>query len=541
MKLKRIFTHYYKSIGTKLFIFIFGTIIVIFVLFASVSIRRSSQEWMASLEEHATRTSSIIESAIRYGMMLNNKDDVHNTLRNIVSGHGISAIRIYDKEGTIIFSTVDREINQHVDMQDQKCVICHEQDQPLRSVPHEKRSRIFRDANGLMTLGLIHPIENSNQCSMADCHEHPSEKHILGVLDLIMPIDFIEKNKMKAERETKYMAFIMALILGLLTADFINRFVRVPVKRLTDGTQRITQGDLDTHIIVKTSDELGDLAHAFNTMTRSLSTAKENNERWELELEQRIEEKTRELGKVQHHMAHLEKMASLGKLAATVAHEINNPLAGILVYAKLVARELKEQKEKLPEDSELLRYLDVIYQETERCGGIVKNLLSFARQPEGMPIQQHFYPLIERSLQIVNHHFELGGIEVKLNKEGSDEIYCNANQIQQAMIALFVNAVEAMPDGGSMKVTLTNDEDFVKLAITDTGIGIPPETLPNIFEPFVSTKGETKGVGLGLAVVYGIAHGHGGDITVQSEVGKGTTFTLKIPRWAPKEQRAQPI
>jgi two-component system NtrC family sensor kinase len=178
----------------------------------------------------------------------------------------------------------------------------------------------------------------------------------------------------------------------------------------------------------------------------------------------------------------------------------------------------------------MLRYLEVISQETSRCGDIVRNLLSFARQQEGKLAEQRLGAVVERALLIVHHHLELANINLEQKLTEDDEAVCDGGQIQQALVALLVNAVEAMPDGGTLTVKLTSDPDTVELSVRDTGVGIPEEVRPHIFEPFVSTKGDTKGVGLGLAVVYGIVHRHGGDITVESDVGRGTCFRLTLPR-----------
>jgi len=526
---------YLYSIGARLFVLIFGVMILYSALFTSFSLRESSASWMRSIERSADRTSATIALGLRHAMLDNCKTDVQDTIKNIAMQPGIEVLRIYDKDGLIIFSSNEDEVYNRVDMESEKCLICHTSNEPLKAVPQDERSRVFRRADGTLTLGQILPISNAPECSTADCHAHPPDQQVLGVLDLIMPVDFVEESRQETERATMIMATILALVGGILIAIFIHFFVRRPVKQMISGTRKITAGELNMQLSIHSNNELGELAQSFNRMTASLNRAKQQNERWEQTLEKRIDEKTNDLKKAQEHLVHLEKMASMGKLAATVAHEINNPLAGILIYAKLVARELKDLVPDTEAKQELNRYLDVIYHETERCGGIVKNLLSFARGSEGDPVEQNFFPILEKTLMIVNHHFELGNIEVDVQRSDSDELYCDKNQLEQALIALFVNAVEAMPDGGNLNISTRQTSSFLEVDIKDTGVGIPAETLPHIFEPFVSTKGAAKGVGLGLAVVYGIAHQYGGRIEVTSEVGKGTTFTLYLPRKAPSQ------
>ena len=227
----------------------------------------------------------------------------------------------------------------------------------------------------------------------------------------------------------------------------------------------------------------------------------------------------------------MDKMASLGKLAATVAHELNNPLAGILNYARLVERTLEENEEEVTGQSEILRQLSHIRQEASRSGTIVKNLLIFAR-PSGMQLAPHsMNQILESSAMIIGHHLEMADIDLVMEGiEGDDMLVCDADQLQQCLVALLVNAVEAMPDSGSIELRATDSDDSIELTVRDTGVGIPEEAQSRIFEPFYSSKESTDGAGLGLAVVYGIIQRHGGQIFVKSDVGQGTTFLIKLPK-----------
>lgn len=227
----------------------------------------------------------------------------------------------------------------------------------------------------------------------------------------------------------------------------------------------------------------------------------------------------------------MDKTASLGRLAATVAHELNNPLGGILNYAKLTSRTLREHDAASPVVREADGYLHLIQKEADRCGVIVRNLLTFAR-PNGTQMGPHAVgSIVARALMLVRHHIEISGIRLETPPvEGDDRIVCDADQIHQALVALFVNAVEAMAPGGTLQVGVRGRETQVEISITDTGMGIPPEALEHIFEPFYSTKDRQEGVGLGLPVVFGIVQRHGGTIDVRSEVQRGTTFTLTLPR-----------
>ncbi|NJL28083.1 MAG: hypothetical protein HC897_09380 [Thermoanaerobaculia bacterium] len=224
-------------------------------------------------------------------------------------------------------------------------------------------------------------------------------------------------------------------------------------------------------------------------------------------------------------------MASLGKLAATVAHELNNPLAGILNYAKLVERDLREGVEGPGGEAEISRFLSLIQKESSRCGDIVRNLLVFARRSGGELALHALSEVLDRSLMIVRHRMELGNVALERRAlEGDDRVVCDAGQIEQALVALCVNAIEAMEPGGVLTLELRPGEDSVEIAVSDTGCGIAPEALPHVFEPFYTTKEGGSGAGLGLAVAYGIVERHAGRIEVGSEPGVGTTFRLTLPR-----------
>jgi two-component system NtrC family sensor kinase len=352
------------------------------------------------------------------------------------------------------------------------------------------------------------------------------------VLDVKMSMASLDGALAQTRNHVAWLTLAMLLIVGTGTVLFVIRVVRRPVLQLYKGTQRIAQGDLDTRIPVTTRDEVGRLAAAFNRMTGDLQRAREELMGWSHKLEREVKDKTAELGRIQRQVIHMEKMASLGKLSATVAHEINNPLAGILTYARLVEREVAAGGPPDDEREEVLRWLGLIRQETTRCGDIVRNLLLFARQSGKEFAPLHINELMKRSLMLVRHHTEIAGVELDAELiDGNDEVQGDADQIQQAVVALLVNAVEAMGGGeGRLTVRATGDDDSVEIRITDTGTGIPEDVLPHVFEPFFSTKDKESGVGLGLAVVYGIVQRHAGTIDVETEVGRGTTFHLRLHR-----------
>ncbi len=240
-----------------------------------------------------------------------------------------------------------------------------------------------------------------------------------------------------------------------------------------------------------------------------------------------------ELKQAQEQVIRTEKLASLGKLAATIAHEINNPLAAVLTYTRLLSKLLNKGQFTAQRMEDIARYLGTMENETARCGEIVKNLLAFSRQSRVKMETHAVSTILDRTLSLISHDLEMRRITLRKHIEPDlPEIRCDFRQIQQALLNLMSNAAEAMSEGGTLSVSArrAREPGKVEVSITDTGCGIPDKDLKNIFEPFFTTKEEGKGVGLGLSVVYGIVTRHNGTIEVESKVGRGSTFTVTLPQ-----------
>jgi two-component system NtrC family sensor kinase len=234
----------------------------------------------------------------------------------------------------------------------------------------------------------------------------------------------------------------------------------------------------------------------------------------------------------QERLLHQDKMISLGRLAASVVHEINNPLAGILNYIRLMLKIMNRDAIDTDQLDKFKRYLTLIEGETGRCSRIVSNLLAFSRKSQMEFTDVDVNELIEKCILLSQHKVSLQNIEIRTILEpGAPKVHGDYNQIQQAVINLVFNAVDAMPDGGTLSLgsVLRASEQMVQIRVADTGCGIPKEEQNHLFEPFYTTKKEGKGLGLGLATVQGIVERHRGKVCVESESGKGSVFTLELP------------
>jgi signal transduction histidine kinase len=271
----------------------------------------------------------------------------------------------------------------------------------------------------------------------------------------------------------------------------------------------------------------------FIHISRDITQRKKEEEELTRRLEQMVEDRTRQLKETHEKLLHQDKMSSLGKLSASVVHEINNPIAGILNLIMLMKRIASEDAVQAKEIDQFKKYLDLMENETRRTSRIVSNLLAFARQSKMEPRRLSVNQLIEKTLFLNSNLLKIDGVKVQTKLEPDlPDLLGSEDQLQQVFMNLVSNAAEAMETGGGKLTIETRHllrEDKIKISVTDTGPGIPEEDIPKLFEPFFTTKKKGKGVGLGLSVAYGIIQEHEGSIYVKSEVGKGTTFQVKLP------------
>jgi two-component system NtrC family sensor kinase len=520
-----------QTVSARLMLLLIGSLFAIFGALGFVNIRLHRHHLEAATLLAAERQSDVIKRSTSFYMMGNDRGGLYEIIRTMADEPGVKRIRIINQEGQISYSSDAKEVDHQVDKNAEACYACHVQAAPLAKLNRPDRFRIYR-ADGERVLGIITPIENQEACSNAACHAHPKEKQILGVLDVSLSLAKTDANLAESSRAMVAYTLIAVILVSFATWLFVLRVVHQPIKRLKAGTVRLAHGDLGYQIEANSKDEIGELAHSFNEMSSQLCNARDEITAWNRTLEDRVLEKTSELKKAAERMLHVEKMATIGKMAAVVAHEINNPLSGILTYSKLVKRWIERGMfDDEPKRHEMAENLDLVATESRRCGDLVKNLLSFSRSN---PINLEWIqvnPIVDRVVKLAAHKLEMASIQIHVSAmEDMPVVRADAAQIEQVLLALTMNAIDAMPHGGNLWITTTvTDHTELLLQVRDDGVGIPADILPRLFEPFLTTKDTGKGVGLGLAISHNIVERHNGRIEVESLLGRGTTFNVFLP------------
>ncbi|MFA5516842.1 MAG: ATP-binding protein [Desulfuromonadales bacterium] len=483
------------------------------------------------LEKSVSEVDNLSETLLHttyYQMLEDDRQRVYQMMKEVGTQRGIELIRLINKDGEIIYSTHQEEIGSMLQKEvDSACKMCHTDETTLLHASSMNRSRLFRNGEGQEVLGMVKAIYNEESCSTASCHFHPEDVDLLGVLDVTVCLDEM-RAALKNYRndlllETFILIFSLCLCLSLLTRVMVQR----PVETLLRHTRALARGEWK-RIEKPSHDEIGELAEAFNHMTGNLKNAQDELETWAVTLESRVDERTHKIKEMQAELIRSEKLASLGELVAGIAHEINNPLTGILMYASMANRD-----PRLPAD--LSADLDVVIQETHRCGNIVRELLNFARESLPTKAPASLHRVLDFSLSLVEHQSYFHNIKInRVFDAHMPDVEMDAGQIQQVFLNLLVNASHAMPAGGELTIRTGVDAALQTIFVVfrDTGCGIAPENLKKIFDPFFTTKGP-EGTGLGLSVSYGIIENHGGQIVVESEPGAGTAFTIHLPLQSP--------
>jgi two-component system NtrC family sensor kinase len=507
-------------------------------------VRHHEERVQAEIARHVTQVAELIVRSTRFAMLQDERELVEKIIEDVGRQPGIERVRVIDKDGTIIHTKQRRETGFSVEQTDPSCAGCHRPGQTLQHVADDDRWRILQGADGQRLLAAMEPIRNEASCSEASCHEHPASQSVLGVVDIAYRLDAVDASM---RRDTFYVYLVsggLLLAVALVAGLLLQRLVYRPLQALDAGAQRIAGGDLAHRIpLDKTSaarqDEFGRAAGSFNRMGEQLEASMHELQALVQTLEQKVDERGAALAEARAEVAQGEKLAAIGLLASGIAHELNNPLTGVLTFTSLM-------RQKVAEGSEDAEDLDLVIRETKRCASIIRRLLDFAREkvPSQGPVDVN--TLLADVVRLVQGPATLDHVVFEADFEpGLPQPWADADLIRQVALNLVVNATQAMKRRGVVKVatrSLPADEAGsparIEFSVSDQGTGIAPEHLAHLFEPFFTTKEVGKGTGLGLSVSWGIVKAHGGTIRVQSVAGEGSCFRVELPVQPPIEEAA---
>jgi two-component system NtrC family sensor kinase len=471
-------------------------------------------------------------------MLENDKSTLQSTLDIINTMSGIDDVNMYDANDSLVYSSFSSDTATHTNP---NCKSCHQDIQTMfprreksyRIIDLESECSMNKNDNSQRHLLIRSPILNEKSCFTAACHAHPESDVVLGSLIIKLPLSDLDEAVAKSSAKFYLLATIITILLVFVLIMFTRRNIKDPLNEIIRASIAVSNGNKSTRLEIKTNqlDDMRMVSSAFNDMLDNLQSATEELQNWSQQLEYKVQKKSEELGAAQNELIHIERIASLGKLSSSVAHEINNPLSGILIYTKLIYKQLSDPELYASKRESMLKHLKLIENETKRCGEIVKGLLDFSRKEQEDFESKHLHKVLQETYDLMTHPIKIRNINFLTNFTAkSDLIFCSPNQIKQACVAIIVNASEAVLENGEIVISTSNpDTDSIKIDISDNGIGIPEDDIPHVFEPFFSTKHDTSGIGLGLAIVHGIVKSHNGKIEVKSELARGTTISITIP------------
>jgi two-component system NtrC family sensor kinase len=472
--------------------------------------------------------SDTLLNSLQRHMLRNERTELLESLQTVASQPLMSELRLFDRLGKNHFSMDANEIGRVVDTRERTCAACHESGQQVpRALGVAERSRVLDIPGNGRVMVTVTPIYNRTSCSEASCHAHPAEQRVLGILEVGVSLAHADATLASLQRRTAGVALVVILGLAVTSIVFTHRTVVRPVAQLAKGLDRVAAGDLKQPVPVTGSGEIAELAGAFNEMEATLADVRRQRLALLGSLEQQVQDRTAALERAQERLVHTEKLSALGRLSASIAHEINNPLMGILTYAKLIIRTLEGGAPDDRARGKLVGHLKLVERETQRCTAIVRNLLDFARERRLKLTDVNVNDAIGEALSLIQHQVALQNIRLEKDLETVPLMRADFGQIRQALLNVVINACDAMPQGGTLRVTSkAPDAEHILITVQDTGPGISPEHLKKVFDPFFTTR--EKGNGLGLSVVYGIVERHSGTLHIDSQVGQGTTVRIQL-------------
>jgi len=509
-------------------------LIGVMIAFAVTNVLHQHKQLLQAAENHVNQLSEVITKSTRFAMLQNEPTYVHSILQDVGRQSDIEKVRIISKSGRIMYSSLTTEIGRLVDRRSDACVSCHASERPLEQVPLGGRSRIYPRPEGGRLFGAMSVIHNDPTCQ-ANCHAHDKSTTVLGVLDIVYRLEGVDAAMRSTALTIAGLSLAFILVAAPIFGFVVNRLVQVPLLDLERGAHMIAAGDLDLKIPVRSGDEFGRLAGSFNAMTGALRDSREALRDWAHTLEIKVEERTRELHVAQAEAVRTEKLASVGLLASGIAHELNNPLTGVLTFTSLL-------RKKLPDGSPDAEDMDLVIRETKRCATIIRRLLDFARDKTPETKYHDLNRIVEDTARILERPASLDDVQIELDLDQDlPAVWVDADLIKQVVMNMLANARDAIEHSGQITLRTRRCAQprspepgmapvpMVEISVIDTGCGIPPANLKKIFDPFFTSKDVGKGTGLGLSVSHGIVKAHGGAIEVESTPGEGSAFRVYLP------------
>lgn len=512
--------------------------IIMFIAFNALFRTVYANYFNTVLKQSGNNAGAIVEGSLYKSMLENDKSTLHSTLDIINTMPGIDDVNLYDQNDVLAYSSFASDAQNH---SNPDCISCHTDMGDMFSrneksyviIDEESDCAMNPNKAGQRHMLIRRPILNELSCYTADCHAHSKSDEVLGSLIIRMPLKDLDNALQRSSVQFLLMALLISGIVVFSLIWFTRRRIKMPLLGIIKASEAVSHGEVNARIDIKPDllDDMKMVSMAFNNMLDHIDSATRELENWSRQLEYKVQKKSEELSEAHNELMNVERIASLGKLSASVAHEINNPLSGILVYTKLVHKQLENQDLTPARRQNILNQLKLIETETKRCGDIVKGLLDFSRKDQEGFEDEHLNEIVKGTYDLMLHHVKIADINFIFEIDAKEDLVrCSANQLKQACIALLVNASEAVSQNGEITLrTLNPDNKSIQIQISDNGSGISPEDIPHIFEPFFTTKHDASGIGLGLAIVHGIIQNHNGKIEVDSVVGRGTTISITLP------------
>jgi two-component system, NtrC family, sensor kinase len=540
-RVKAVIKKYVKfrsSIYSRVVYIISISSLIFFVLFGIVFRSVYEQYFNTVIRQSGNNIGSIVEGSLYHSMLENDKGALQSTLDIINTMSGIDDVNMYDSKDSLVYTSFSSGTTSH---SNPNCLSCHvniqsmfpRKEKSYRIINVRSECNMNQNDNMHRHLLIRSPILNEKSCYTSSCHAHKETDEVLGSLIIKIPLDDLDNAVKKSSGEYYLLATFITILLVAILIFFTRKKIKNPLNEILKASVAVSNGNKNTRLDIKPNqlDDMRMVSQAFNDMLDNLQSATEELKNWSQQLEYKVQKKSEELGAAQSELINIERIASLGKLSSSVAHEINNPLSGILIYTKLIHKQLSNPELYATKKDSILKHLKLIENETKRCGDIVKGLLDFSRKDQDNFESRHLNAILQETYELMTHPIKIANISfVSDFAARSDLINCSPNQIKQACVAILVNASEAVLENGEITFSSKNpDSGTIRVEISDNGIGVPEDDIAHIFEPFFSTKHDTSGIGLGLAIVHGIVKSHNGKIDVKSELGKGTTISITLP------------